>query len=100
MLYKNGYTIFWNQGVKEGSFPFSDSKKTEGNNLCYATITQPGDFNGDGLMDFFVNNNEYYWYFVLNNGDGTFNYLNHMIIIAFQSADLCRENRIKIEERI
>lgn len=78
---KNGYVIFWNQGVSEGTCPFSSNKTSSYSNLSYSRILQQGDFNGDGLIDFIsnsdndpdVNKNDISgWYFFLNNGDGTF----------------------------
>ena len=73
VFHENGYIIFWNQGVTEGNSPFSDSKKTTGSSLKYASMTQIGDFNGDGLIDFLTNaTNDKNWYFFLNNGNGTF----------------------------
>jgi RHS repeat-associated protein len=73
VIHENGYICFLNQGATEGYSPFSNSKRTEGGNLKYAWIIQPGDFNGDGLADFLTNATDNdNWYFYLNNGNGTF----------------------------
>ncbi|MFT4223135.1 FG-GAP-like repeat-containing protein [Dysgonomonas sp.] len=75
IFYSGGYTIFWNQGGGISTSTFTDSKKTMGNNFGagYWTMIRSGDFNGDGLMDFIINDtNDTNWYFALNNGNGTF----------------------------
>jgi RHS repeat-associated protein len=73
VFYSGGYTIFWNQGTGITNTTLSDSKKTTGSNIGNAHMIRPGDFNGDGLMDFLINGtNDNTWYFALNNGNGTF----------------------------
>jgi RHS repeat-associated protein len=75
VLYSGGYSIYWNQGYGISTSTFTDSKKTTGNNFGagYWTMIRSGDFNGDGLMDFIINDtNDTNWYFALNNGNGTF----------------------------
>jgi len=75
IVHENGYTIYWNQGQGISTSTFSDSKKTMGTNIPsnYWTMMRSGDFNGDGLADFVVNDtNSQTWYLALNNGDGTF----------------------------
>ncbi|MDR1716872.1 MAG: FG-GAP-like repeat-containing protein, partial [Prevotella sp.] len=70
-----GYAIFWNQGNGITTSTFSDSKKTTGTNIGagFWTMIRSGDFNGDGLMDFLINDTgSSSWYFGMNNGDGTF----------------------------
>ena len=76
VAYKNGYTIYWNNGAKIGSVFFSENNKKEVSNssgLKGARLLQPGDFNGDGMVDFISNDtDESTWYFYINNGNGTF----------------------------
>jgi len=73
VFYDGGYSIFWNQGNGISTSTFSDSKKTTGANIGNASMIRPGDFNGDGLLDFLMNSKgDNKWYFAQNNGDGTF----------------------------
>jgi len=76
VLYRNGYTIFWNQGGDISNTTFSDNNKTTGTNISFLgnkIMIAPGDFNGDGLPDFIMNSeSSNQWYFALNNGNGTF----------------------------
>ena len=77
VVHYNGYTVFWNQN---GTFSDNYKKEiTDKNTLFYlddqyntpVTMNQMGDFNGDGLPDF-LTSFSHDWYFLLNNGDGTF----------------------------
>lgn len=68
----NGYAIYWNQGGGLTSSTFSDSKKSTGSSVMNARSLNPGDFNGDGLMDMLSNSGSSDWYVFYNNGDGTF----------------------------
>ena len=76
VVYKNGYTIYWNNGAKIGSEFFSENNKkvvSNSSGLKGAHLLQPGDFNGDGLVDFISNaTDDATWYLYINNGDGTF----------------------------
>ena len=73
VIYDSGYTIYWNQGVDVGTSPFSDTKKTTGTNLCDAKMIMPGDFNGDGTVDFLSNkDDDSIWYIFYGTGNGTF----------------------------
>ncbi|WP_291528454.1 FG-GAP-like repeat-containing protein [Bacteroides sp. UBA939] len=82
VIYNGGYTIFWNQGNGITENTFSDIKKTTGTEPAAGTdfitvkMIRPGDFNGDGLMDFLMNiSDSNIWAFALNNGNGTFTIL-------------------------
>jgi RHS repeat-associated protein len=73
LFYSGGYTIFWNQGTGITNTTLSDSEKTTGSNIGNIQMIRPGDFDGDGLMDFLMNAvHDNKWYFALNNGNGTF----------------------------
>lgn len=73
VFYDGVYIIFWNQGNGISTSTFSDSKKTTGTNISNVCMIRPGDFNGDGLLDFLMNSiGDNNWYFAQNNGDGTF----------------------------
>jgi len=74
VICNSGYSIYWNQGNGISANTYSDANKSTGTSLKDAHSLTPGDYNGDGLMDFLSNtkgsNN---WYFILNKGNGTFN---------------------------
>jgi|GEM_PF-120694 len=73
VFYNGGYTIFWNQGNGISASTLSDSKKTTETNIGNVWMIRPGDFNGDGLLDFIMNSTgDNIWYYALNNGNGTF----------------------------
>lgn len=76
VAYKNGYTIYWNNGAKIGSIFFSENNKkvvSNSSGLKGAHLLQPGDFNGDGLVDFISNaTDDATWYLYINSGNGTF----------------------------
>jgi len=75
IVYEQGYSIFWNQGNGITSSTFTDSKKTTGTNIKSNswTMMRSGDFNGDGLADFVINDtNSRSWYIAINQGNGTF----------------------------
>ncbi|MBR3936989.1 MAG: VCBS repeat-containing protein [Bacteroidaceae bacterium] len=74
VICNSGYSIYWNQGNGISANTYSDANKSTGTSLKDVHSLTPGDYNGDGLMDFLSNtkgsNN---WYFILNKGNGTFN---------------------------
>jgi YD repeat-containing protein len=73
VFYNGGYTVFWNQGGGLSSSTFSDNNKMVGTNIGNVRKIWPGDFNGDGQMDFLMNGTmDSNWYFALNNGNGIF----------------------------
>ena len=73
VICENCYYIFWNQGGAASVSTYSDSYKTTGTNVKAVRSLTPGDFNGDGLLDFLSNTaGSINWYFYSNNGDGTF----------------------------
>ena len=68
------YTIYWNQGGSISSSMYSDSHKLTRSDFDYWLMTAPGDYNGDGLLDFLTTAiDSRNWQFFINNGDGTFN---------------------------
>jgi RHS repeat-associated protein len=78
IFYDGGYKIFWNQGNGISSQTLSNSSVYSSTTLANNKMIRPGDFNGDGLMDFIMNDTgststgNSNWYFALNNGNGTF----------------------------
>ena len=73
VITKDGYHIYWNQG---GDFSnlFSASNKTVGTlfNSNYSEVAM-GDFNGDGLPDFVLNEpHNDKWHLAINKGNGIF----------------------------
>ena len=73
VFYAGGYTIYWNMGNGVSAQTFSDGNKTVGSNIGNNKMIRQGDFNGDGLTDFIMNeSNDHNWYFAFYNGDGTF----------------------------
>ncbi|MDR1090409.1 MAG: FG-GAP-like repeat-containing protein [Prevotella sp.] len=74
VFYSGGYCIFWNQGNGISTSTFSDSYRTTGTNIGNVWMIRSGDFNGDGRMDFIMNDTgDSNWHFALNNGNGIFN---------------------------
>lgn len=73
VFYDNGYRVFFNNGNGATSYPFSMSNSHYGTNIDYARRIYPGDFNGDGAIDFFINEQEDdKCYFAFGHNDGTF----------------------------
>ncbi len=73
----SGYHLLKNNGGKLNSsnytpVSFSQLTSPTGFNATYSCI-ESGDFNGDGLPDFVLNEHcNSNWYFAINNGDGYF----------------------------
>lgn len=73
VFHEDGYKIFLNQGNFNPSSMFSNLYYISGTSVCDSWRMEPGDFNGDGLLDFVFNiKSETTLKFALNNGDGTF----------------------------
>lgn len=73
VFFDDGYRVFFNNGNGATSYPFSMSNSHYGTNLDYARRIYPGDFNGDGAVDFFINEKEAAeCYFAFGHNDGTF----------------------------
>ena len=76
VIYANGYSVFWNRGgnITGSNLMYNGNVSDyvhygQGLNNYYAIA--PGDFNGDGLIDFLTKESQY-WCFNLNKGDGSF----------------------------
>ena len=76
----DSYDLHWNrlgksaQPYPHSSFHDDEPIKVTGTDVTDAYRVQTGDFNGDGLPDFLINyEDNWNYYFALNNGDGTFN---------------------------
>ena len=75
LLYKNGYTIYYNNGGTSPEQCFTESSKKTGTDFSDSWRVQQGDFDGDGLIDFVYNVSDESWLRIArNNGDGTFTY--------------------------
>jgi len=73
LLYRGGYTIYYNNGSTSSGQIFNESNKTSGTGLTDNWRVQQGDFDGDGLIDFVYNVSTETWLCIArNNGDGTF----------------------------
>ena len=73
VFFDDGYRVFFNNGNGTTSYPFSNTNSLYSTNLDYARRIYPGDFNGDGALDLFINEkNDSDCYFALGNNDGTF----------------------------
>ena len=81
----HGYTIYWNQGGPSLSGSFAEQYNSSHTDMYdMRELFYTGDFNGDGLTDFLTNSYQY-WYFFLNNGNGTFHKLNAGSINGIQN---------------
>ncbi len=72
----NGYTIYYNNGYTDGSGMenvFSDANKYDGTSVKSYWRMEQGDFDGDGLVDFFCyDKDSKQFHIAYYNGDGTF----------------------------
>lgn len=67
-LYDDGYKAFLNDG---GLYKFNDSNAIKGTNLKNSVRVEPGDFNGDGALDFLTYDSGVFT-LVLGGGNGRF----------------------------
>ncbi len=71
-----GYTIYYNNGYTDDcgmEAVFSDANKYDGTSVKSYWRMEQGDFNGDGLVDFFCHDSDTRQFSVAYyNGDGTF----------------------------
>ena len=90
VIHQNGYTIYWNDGTWLDSHTTlcTPSQTTESftNNLHPARAF-PGDFNGDGIIDFLITvSDNGTWYLELGKGDGTFIHKTACTINAYEQS--------------
>ncbi|MDL2224480.1 FG-GAP-like repeat-containing protein, partial [Bacteroidales bacterium OttesenSCG-928-M06] len=69
---KDGYTIFWNNGGGMRNCFHEDNISSGSSFTGSYHFAEMGDFNGDGLPDFLINNISGRWHIYLSEGDGTF----------------------------
>lgn len=95
MINGDGYYLYWNRGNQPSStFPFGGEHfgtgilyHVEGDDIQDVRNIETGDFNGDGLPDLILNEeNSSQYLFALNNGDGTFSRTNEFTIDVFDDA--------------
>lgn len=67
-LYDKGYKAFLNSG---GANKFNNASAIQGTNLKNSVRVEPGDFNGDGALDFLTYNSGVFT-LALGGGDGRF----------------------------
>ncbi|MBR6945220.1 MAG: VCBS repeat-containing protein, partial [Prevotella sp.] len=75
VFHSSGYKIFWNNGGTDNTLPFDSIhvKNVLNSGIADVRHIHQGDFNGDGLTDFLLNEEaDSKYYFALSNGDGTF----------------------------
>ena len=73
LFFSDSCIVLYNNGMMHGVPPFSLSNSDTITNLDNKTYIFQGDFNGDGLPDFIMNNKQSPNYYVAYcNGDGTF----------------------------
>ncbi|MDR0988106.1 MAG: FG-GAP-like repeat-containing protein, partial [Prevotellaceae bacterium] len=73
IFYDGGYSIFKNLGGGWDTPIFSSTPTVAPTYLGNVFKITPGDFNGDGYMDFLMNEtNDTNWYIALNNGNYLF----------------------------
>lgn len=75
VFHESGYKIFYNQGSHYPYNQFNTVNTASGTNVKDSWLMETGDFNGDGLTDFLVNEQgQTTLKFAINKGDGTFEY--------------------------
>lgn len=73
VLYNGGYKIYFNNGGTEEAVKFTEDNCMSGTDIGNQWRVVPGDFDGDGLIDFVYNiSGETCLWVARNNGDGTF----------------------------
>ena len=96
VFFEDGYRVFFNNGNDTTTYPFSNSNSLYSTYLEYAPRIYPGDFNGDGAVDFFINESiTSNCYFALGHNDGTFT----KIIACALDGTLIDKNTAKDDER-
>ncbi|MBQ6194329.1 MAG: VCBS repeat-containing protein [Prevotella sp.] len=95
MITDDGYSLYWNRGnLPTSAFPFGGEQfgtgilyHVSGDDVQYVRNIDLGDFNGDGLPDLILNEeNSNQYYFALNNGDGSFTLTSGITIDVFDEA--------------
>ncbi len=69
VVYDSGYSIYYNKGKENGYF--STSPDVRGSSLKQHDIIREGDFDGDGIADYFYIVGKD-WYIAYGKGDGDF----------------------------
>lgn len=84
LLCDKGYKIFYNKGGIVSSSKFSDDTSDTGDNVNNKDLSdiQQGDFDGDGLIDFALAQDDNFQVIIArNNGNGTFSLTARQIVV-------------------
>ena len=93
VICEDHYTIFWNKGGTQISSIFLDSDKLTRNDFKNWFMTAPGDFNGDGQIDFLASDEDSSnWQFFINCGDGTFKRTNACTLGLYEQSIINSDN--------
>lgn len=96
LIFEGGYKIYFNNGGTDVAYMFTENNTKEivsSSTLKDYWRMEPGDFNGDGLMDFVcLPKSEWCMNFLCNNGDGTFS------ITGSTSVDYIKKNETTKDE--
>ena len=101
LLYEDGYKIFFNNGGTDAAHLFSDTNSKTGISIKNFYRMQQGDFDGDGLVDFFYNDSsnetvEGYLQVSKNNGDGTFTHMTSVYVDVWDQTTKRDDHRFSL----